>query len=83
MSKKTFTQADKNAIGEMMQKWGEAMDGKAPIKAGTTDELDVAALHEMEETKVLINALKAVGVESNSHLMDMGFVAAGLVLRFK
>lgn len=78
---KQFTHEEKLAIGEMMTQWGKTIT--APIKAGTKDEMNVKALHEMIETKVLIDALKAVGVESSGHLMDMGFVAAGLVLRFK
>ena len=79
--KTEWTREEKDAVSEMLRQWGQIMSKRAPKT--DTDHLDIKALHKMHETKTLIKALQNIGIQSNTQLMDMGFLAAGMVLRFK
>ena len=52
-----------------------------PIKKGTTDSLDIAALNKLPEVIFAVKRLKKLGI-SRKWLWDNGFMAAGLVLTF-
>ena len=44
--------------------------------------LDVDKLNELEETKFLVKELVELGVKNRKVLTEMGFVAAGMILKF-
>lgn len=80
---KELSKKQKEEIGEILGAWSKIMYRSGTAPTSKEGHLDIKALHEMKETKLLIKTLKQFGVKDNKHLMDMGFMAAGMVLRFK
>jgi len=56
---------------------------KSKIALDKKGGMDLKKFNEMEEVKKVVEELKVEGVESSSHLMKLGFVPAGMILRFK
>lgn len=79
---KKLTKQKRDKVSSILQAWGLEMKSKAPVMKDDPDTIDVNALNQMETTKNLITLLKSQGVESSSHLIDSGFVPAGMLLRF-
>ena len=65
-------------ISAILTSWGKN------IKAPKTENgmLDVDKLNELEETKFMIKELIELGVRDRKELNEMGFVAAGMILKF-
>ena len=79
---KRLTSSQRNKIGSILTKWGIKMKGITPVLEDNPDSIDTKKLMEMQETKDIIQTLKENGVESSRHLMDNGFIAAGMLIRF-
>lgn len=71
----------KKAVGSLLSAWGTEMLGKVPVIDGGTN-VDMVKFAKMKETKALIETLKHLGVRNSSHLFELGFLAAGMMIQF-
>lgn len=71
---------DKNEVAKLLVKISEIDRNRIPKdKSGN---LDVKRFNEMKDIKKMIKELKALGVKHSSQLFDLGFIPAGMVLKF-
>jgi len=73
---------DKDAVGKLLTDWGAEMKGRTDI-VGEDGNLDPEKLNALPETKEIVAKLKDLGVLNRMHLMDLGFLAAGMILIFR
>lgn len=62
--------------------WGKLISKNPPIVANSKDSLDTKALNQLPATLVLIETLKANGINSRDDLRKKGFLAASMILKF-
>lgn len=70
----------KRKVQKLLTDWGASMKTLAPVTP--EGSIDMEKFPQMKEVKELISNLKEIGVKSNTQLMDSGFIAAGMLLRF-
>ncbi len=61
--------------------WGIAMHGITPTLPGG-NKIDMVKFAKMKEVKDIIKELKAMGIQHNDDLIENGFMAAGMLLKF-
>ena len=77
MSKK-YDQKLLDQVGEILTDWGKTTE--RPVTKD--DRLDVKRLNDLETTKSMIKELVELGVKNQKQLIDMGFIPAGMILKF-
>lgn len=77
----TKTKVNKTAVEELLVTLG-SLSGDTTLQ-DEKGNLDIKKLNEHPKVLEVVGGLRALGVESNSQLSSMGFMAAAMVLRFK
>lgn len=72
---------DKDAVSKLLTEWGAEMKGRTDII--TDGNLDPEKVNALDETREVVAKLKDLGVVNRMHLMDLGFMAAGMLLVFR
>lgn len=70
----------KRKIEKTLVAFGKSIQGKAPLQENGS--MDVKKLQDMPETIQVKEDLKKLGVVSSKQLSEIGFLAAGMIIRF-
>jgi len=76
-----MTKVNVRKVESILQSLSKIPEDQRPVDE--KGNLDIAKLNEREDVKTCVKLLKAEGVKDRSHLIDLGFLAGAMILKFK
>lgn len=73
---------NKTKIGSTLMEFGHEMQGRTDVLSENERTINLEKMMATPEAQKTITKLKTLGVKDRTHLINIGFVAAGMLLNF-